>query len=130
MLPIRRTLVLSTGPVTLCAWGAGTSDGHLVDLFTLTATLGELRREALAYEADAVEPQVWAAFWRLTAASVAPGNTLAGPLTWTDVLAVLEALWELNDVEEAESKVAGLTRRLEQVRQRQARKPPAPQTTP
>ncbi|AFD25903.1 hypothetical protein [Deinococcus gobiensis] len=122
---IRRTIVLSTGPVTLCAWGAGAADGHLIDLFTLTATLGELRREALAYEADAVEPQVWAAFWRLTAASVARGSALAGPLPWPDVLAVLDTLWDLNDVEEAEGKLGGLTRRLEQARARQA-----PQTTP
>ena len=125
MNPIRRTIVLSTGPVTLWAWGAGVADGHLIDLFTLTATLGELRREALAYEADAVEPQVWAAFWRLTTASVAQGGTLAGPLPWPDVLAVLDTLWDLNDVEETEGKLAGLTRRLEQARARQAR-----QTTP
>lgn len=130
MNPIRQTTVLSTGPVMFCAWGAGTADGHLIDLFTLTATLGELRAEALAYEAADVEPAVWAAFWRLVRASTAPGYALKGPLTWSDVLTVLETLWELNDVEEAEGKLQGLTRRLEQFRTRQAAKTPRPRTTP
>lgn len=111
MIPIRYTLTLSTGTVTLQAWGIGVADGHLMELLTLTSTLGELRAEAFAFEADDVEPGVWAAFWRLTAASVAPGSVLPGPLTWGDCLTILDTLWRLNDVEEAEGKLAGLTAR-------------------
>lgn len=112
-MQIRQTVMLSTGALTLRAWGAGTADGRLMDLLTLTATLGELRREALAYEAGDVEPGVWAAFWRLAHASLEPGQALSAPLTWGDVLTVLDALWTLNDVEDAEGKLVGLTQRVQ-----------------
>lgn len=125
MIPIRQTIRLSTGHVTLCAWGVGTADGLLTDLLTLTATLGALRAEAetVTYDARDVEPAVLAAFWRLAQASLPPGMALAGPLTWNDVLTVLDALFDLNDVVEGESKLQGLTARaaatLERRRQAQ-----------
>lgn len=118
LIPIRQTVQLSSGHVTLRAWPASTADGHLLDLLTLTATLGHLRDEWQAYRREDVTPEVWGAFWRLVNASLEAGSELPKPLSWPDRLALLMAMWELNDVEEAEGKIKALSLRVAKLRQR------------
>lgn len=122
MLPIRQTVALSCGHVTLTAWPAPTEGGLLSDLLALTVALGALHDAGEDWKPEDAEPHVLAAFWRLLDASLlAP---VPGPLTWADVLTLLNAMWTLNDVEELEKKLLGLMERagrlLERLR-RQAR---------
>lgn len=123
MLPIRQTVRLSLGHVTLHAWPAATEQGHLLDLLTLTLTLAALRDAEGDWSPEDVEPGIWQAFTRLLDASTP--ERPPGPLTWPDVITLLDAMWELNDVEETAKKQTGLTRRagnlLERL-QRQAEK--------
>ena len=121
LIPIRQTVTLSGGNVTLRAWGARVADAYLSDLLTLSVTLGAMREQWHELRPGDLEPVIWEAFWRLTQASLEPGCVLPGPLTWHDCLTVLEALFDLNDVEEAEKKAQALsgrvTRLLERARQ-------------
>lgn len=125
MLPIRQTLQLKAGVVTLRAWPASVADGHLLELLTLTGTLGTLHEAAGQYRRGDVEPGIWAAFWRLVRASLEPGQELPQPLTWGDRITLLNAMYELNDIEDTEGKWRGLTegaaRLLKRVHHRQAR---------
>lgn len=130
MFPIRQTLRLSLGHVTLHAWPAQTEQGHLLDLLTLTVHLGVLHEAGSDWQPEDVEPHIWAAFWRLLDASLP--QRPPGPLTWGDVLTLLEGMWELNDVREQEKKLLGLMERassLSEKLRRQAERH-APQTAP
>lgn len=115
LIPIRKTVQLSSGAVTLRAWPARVADANLLDLLTLCATLGHLREEWLAYRREDVTDEVWGSFWRLVQASLEAGAVLPKPLTWGDRLALLDVMFELNDVEEAESKMQALTSRAQRL---------------
>lgn len=132
MLPIRQTVALSGGHVTLQAWGANVADGYLIDLLGLIATLGEIRAQIQADDPayswedlrrSDVERNVWAAFWRLVHASLDHGSTLPARLSWADRLTLLDAMYELNDLEATEGKWTGLmnraTRTLQRMQERQ-----------
>lgn len=111
LIPIRQAVALSHGHVTLRAWPATVADAHLLELLTLSATLGQVREEWQAFRREDVTQEVWGAFWRLVQASLEPGCTLPSPLTWHDRLTLLTAMWELNDVEDAEGKLTALGNR-------------------
>lgn len=113
MLPIRTTLQLSRGSVTLRAWGADVADAHLIDLMTLTATLGTLRAEWEEFRATDIQQDIWAAFWRLVDAAVEPGSRMPR-LSWGDRLIVLQALYDLNPLEEADENLGKLLALAEQ----------------
>ena len=119
MLPIRQTIRLSVGHVTLRAWPAVTEQGYLLDLLTLTAHLGVLREAEGDWQPGDVEPGIWQAFWRLLDASVL--ERPSGALTWADVLTLLEAMWELNDVAAQEKKLIGLMERASNLLERMRR---------
>lgn len=118
MLPIRQTVRLSAGVVTLRAWPASVVDGYLLDLLTLTATLGSLREAGQDFRRGDVEPGIWAAFWRLAHASVELGQALPQTLTWQDRLTLLNAMYELNDIEATEGKWSGLMERTSRLLRR------------
>lgn len=113
MHPIYQTVRLSRGHVTLRAWSATNAPGHLLDLLTLTATLGHIREEWQAYDRRDISPEVWGAFWRLVKASTGGEDapSLPSPITLADRFRLLEAMWELNDVEEIEGKLTALAQR-------------------
>lgn len=111
--PIRRTVPLSAGTVSLRAWGAHVADAYLHDLLMLSATLGLIREQWPQYRRQDLDAGVWGGFWRLVQASL-DGSTLPRPLTWDDRLLLLDALWELNDLEAAEGKLQALNRRVQQ----------------
>lgn len=115
MLKIRETVRLSRGAVVLQGWPAATADTHLLELATLTATLFQVRQDWASLTREDIDPQVWAAFWRLVNASLVPGQTLPQGLSWADRHRLLDAMWELNELEELEApkgKVTALHRRL------------------
>lgn len=128
MLPVRKTVTLSGGSVVLHAWGADVADALITDLLTLTLTLSLLREEWHAFTRGDVEPLVWASFWRLVQASLGRAP-LPRPLTWNDRLALLDAMFELNDVEAAEGKLTALTRRARRMLERLSRAHPTPPST-
>lgn len=125
MLPIRQTVMLRSGAVTLQAWGARAVDSHLLDLLTLTMTLGTLRDDWQEFSRADVEPGIWAAFWRLLNASLLTPQRFPD-LGWDDRLTLLNAMWQLNDVEEAEGKLNAVTSRADRVL---ARLTPSPAQT-
>lgn len=108
--PIRATVRLSSGTVTLRAWGAHVADAYLTDLLTLTATLGLMREQWHEYRRGDMEPQVWAAYWRLVHASL-DDCTLPERLTWADRLDLLGTLFDLNDLDLSAGKLTALTTR-------------------
>ena len=108
LLPVRDTIQLSGGSVTLRAWPATLADAHLMDLLTLTATLTHLQDQWEDYQRQDIEPSIWAAYWRLVHASLEPGSTLPKWVTWRDRLALLTSMWELNSLEDAEGKLTAL----------------------
>lgn len=112
LIPIRQAVRLSGGNVILRAWSARGADANLLDLLTLCATLSHLREEWQAFRREDVMPEVWGAFWRLVHASLEQGSTLPDRLTWNDRLTLLTAMLELNDIEEAESKLKALSQRV------------------
>lgn len=114
MLPIRQTVMLRSGAVTLQAWGARGADSYLLDLLTLTMTLGTLRDDWQEFNRADVEPGIWAAFWRLLNASLLTPQRFPD-LGWDDRLSLLEAMYQLNDVEAAEGKLSALTSRAQQM---------------
>ena len=116
MLPIRQTVRLSIGHVTLHAWPAATEQGRLLDLLTLTAHLSVLREADGDWQPGDVEPGIWRAFWRLLDASLP--ERPSGALTWADVLTLLEAMWTLNDVAAQEKKLTGLMERASNLLER------------
>lgn len=128
LLPVRQLVRLSSGTVTLRAWGAHVADAHLLDLLMFTATLGQMREQWHEYRRDDVEPPVWGAFWRLVHASL-DGCTLPEPLTWNDRLALLEAMWSLNDLEDADPKLIALTRRAQRMLARLSQGQTTPSTS-
>lgn len=107
---ITQTVRLTGGTVVLRPWGAHVVDAYLLDLLTLTATLGMMREQWQEFTGGDVEPQVWASFHRLVDASL-DGTPLPAPLSWADVLNILTVLWELNDLDAAEGKLAALRTR-------------------
>lgn len=107
---ITQTVRLTGGTVVLRAWGAHVVDAYLLDLLTLTATLGMMREQWQEFTGGDVEPQIWASFHRLVDASL-DGTPLPAPLSWADVLNILTVLWELNDLDAAEGKLAALRNR-------------------
>ena len=112
MNPITLTVPLALGSVTLRAWGAHQTDALTLDLMTVTATLGELRGGAYPDATPAmVEQHVWQAFFRLLRLSL-DGIPLP-ETTFTERVRLLEALWELNDLEAAEGKLTGLGKRAQ-----------------
>ena len=120
MLQLSQHVTLSGGTVTLRAWGAHVADGLLIDLFMITGTLGVMRENWAEFQRVDAQRTVWAAFWRLVRASL-DGCELPAEINWNDRLLLLEALWELNDVEASEKRLAGLTARAHQaLRRRQA----------
>ena len=119
MLPIRQTVRLSTGHVTLHAWPAATEQGYLLDLLTLTAHLGVLHEAEGDWQPEDVEPAIWRAFWRLLDASLP--ERPSGALTWADILSLLEAMWSLNDVGEQSKKLTGLMGRASNLLERMRR---------
>lgn len=128
LLPVRDTIQLSGGSVTLRAWPATLADAHLMDLLTLTATLTHLQDQWEDYQRRDIEPPIWAAYWRLVHASLEPGSTLPERLTWRDRLALLTAMWELNSLEDAEGKLTALrshaTRLMARIQSAQGRTTP------
>lgn len=123
MLQLSQHVTLSGGTVTLRAWGAHVADGLLIDLFTVTSTLGAMRDHWAEFGRVDAQRTVWAAFRRLVEASL-DGCSLPPTLTWNDRLLLLEGMWELNDLEVSEKRLAGLTKRAQQMhRRRQARSP-------
>lgn len=110
MFPIRQTVTLTGGSVTLHAWGADVADAHLFDLLTFTSTLSIIRENWEDIDRRDVQPEVWGTFWRLINASLR-GQELPRPVTWADRLTLLAALWDLNDPQELESKLDALSRR-------------------
>lgn len=114
MHPIRQLVQLSRGTVTLRAWGAHVADAYLLDLLTVTATLGQLREAWHEFRRGDVEAPVWAAFWRLVHASL-DGCALPEQLNWRDRLALLSAMWDLNDLGDADPKLTALVRRSQRL---------------
>ena len=110
MFPIRQTVTLTGGSVTLHAWGADMADAHLFDLLTFTSTLSIIRENWEDIDRRDVQPEVWGTFWRLINASLR-GQELPRPVTWADRLTLLATLWDLNDPQELESKLDALSRR-------------------
>lgn len=104
MLPIRKTVRLTGGHVTLRAWPAPSGGGYLLDLLNLTVALKAMQDAREQFEHEDVEPHIWAAVDRLTRASLEQGQILPLPLSWGDYLSLLDAMFELNDIEEAEGK--------------------------
>ena len=134
MLPIREIVDLSTGAVTLRAWGANVADAHLIDLLKITATLAALREHWQDFRREDIERELWPAYWRLVQASL-DGCTLPGNLNWNDRLLLLDAMWQLNDVEASEGKLMALEQRAAQrlarvTRLLQGQLTTAPQTPP
>lgn len=120
MISLSRHVTLSGGTVTLRAWGAHVADGLLTDLFMITGTLGAMRDNWAEFQRVDVQRTIWTAFWRLVQASL-DGSELPAEINWNDRLLLLEAMWELNDVEASEKRLAGLTARAHQaLRRRQA----------
>ena len=114
MQPISMTVVLSHGNVSLRAWGAHLTDALTLDLLTVTATLGELREGGWQGVSKAdIEQTVWGPFWRLVHLALEQGAVLPARITWGDRLALLETLWRLNSLEEAEGKLQGLSQRVQ-----------------
>ncbi|EYB67021.1 hypothetical protein DEIPH_ctg052orf0016 [Deinococcus phoenicis] len=97
--------------MVLRAWPATVADAHLTDLLTVTATLGAMREEWPEFQREDVELEVWAAFRRLVRHSLEAGSVLPRPLTWADRLSLLDAMFVLNDIEEAEGKLQALGQR-------------------
>lgn len=112
MLPIRETVTLSTGTVTLRAWGANVADAYLIDLLKISATLAALREHWQDFRREDIEHDLWPAYWRLVQASL-DGCTLPRNLSWNDRLLLLDAMWSLNDVEAGEGKLNALSRQAE-----------------
>lgn len=134
MLPIREIVDLSTGAVTLRAWGANVADAHLIDLLKITATLAALREHWQDFRREDIERELWPAYWRLVQASL-DGCTLPRNLNWNDRLLLLDAMWQLNDVEASEGKLMALEQRAAQRLARvtqllQGQLTTAPQTPP
>lgn len=117
LIPIRKIVTLSRGRVTLHAWPATVADSHLLDLLTLTATLTHVRQEWQAFSRADITSDVWGSFWRLVHVSL-QGQALPRPVTFADRIALLDAMWELNEVDEAEPKLAGLLERSNRLTQR------------
>lgn len=109
--PIRQTVTLTGGSVTLRAWGADVADGHLWELLTFSATLAGAREEWHTLTRQDIDAGAWSAFWRLVHLSLVDGSKLPERLTWGDRLSLLDALWQLNDVEGAEGKLTALSQR-------------------
>ena len=107
---ITQTVRLSGGTVVLRAWGAHVVDAYLLDLLTLSATLGLMREQWQEFNGGDVESEVWTSFHRLVDASL-DSTSLPAPLSWTDTLNVLTALWDLNDLDAAEGKLTALRNR-------------------
>lgn len=118
LTPIRQTVTLTGGAVTLRAWGADVADGHLWELLTFSATLAGAREEWHTLSRQDIDAGAWAAFWRLVHLSLVDGSKLPDKLTWNDRLKLLDALWTLNDVEDAEGKVQALSQRTKSLLQR------------
>lgn len=110
MLNLSQSVRLSGGSVTLRAWGAHVADAYLLDLLTVTATLGAMREEWAAFRRQDIEQAVWGPYWRLVHASL-DDCTLPASVTWGDRLLLLDAMWQLNDQEENEKRLLGLTQR-------------------
>ena len=129
MQQISLTVPLSGGSVTLRAWGAHVTDALLLDLITVTATLGELRAGGWeeARPADVQRP-VWGAFFRLVTHSL--DGMVLPHTTFTERMTLLEAMWVLNDLEAAEGKLAALTlratRQMERLSARLSQGQPTP----
>lgn len=107
MLPIRLVVPLEHGSVTLKAWGAHVADAHLLDLMKVGTVLATLRDTWTEFRPCDLEEHVWPSFWALVKASL-DDCTLPPDLTWNDRLLLLEAMWELNGVEESEGKLKAL----------------------
>jgi hypothetical protein len=123
MLPVRMNVNLSGGSVTLTAWGAEVLDSRLRDLALLTeAFTPEMRSAWGQFKAGDIEAHLWPAFWRLANSALPKGETWPARLSWTDRLTVLNALWELNDLEEAEVKLKALAVRQAALMKRLAQK--------
>lgn len=110
MIIIRATVPLSTGTVTLHAWSAAHVDAHLLDLLTFTVGLGAMREHWDDISEDDVDPNLWQRFERLLRASLR-GQDPPVLLSWPDRLALLDAMWVLNDVDETEGKLTALVTR-------------------
>lgn len=110
MIIIRATVPLSTGTVTLHAWNAAHVDAHLLDLLTFTVGLGAMREHWDDISEDDVDPNLWQRFERLLRASLR-GQEPPVLLSWPDRLALLDAMWVLNDVDETEGKLTALVTR-------------------
>ena len=117
MFQLSQHITLSGGTVTLRAWGAHVAEGLLIDLFAVTSTLGAMRDHWAEFEKLNTQRTVWSSFRRLVEASL-DDCPLPSELTWNDRLLLLDSMWELNDVETSEKRLAGLTRRAQQMHQR------------
>ncbi|MCD0160232.1 hypothetical protein IHN63_02820 [Deinococcus sp. 6YEL10] len=117
MITLRTTVPLSTATVTLHAWSAAHVDAHLLDLLAFTVGLGAMRDHWDDISDEDIDPHLWMRFERLVRASLR-GQEPPVLLSWPDRIALLDAMWALNDVDETEGKLTALVTRA---KARQAR---------
>lgn len=117
--PTRLSVPLERGTVVLTDWPVTVVDAHLTDILTLSDLLGPIRDDWTDIRPGDIESATWEAFWRLVRASLEPGSELPSRMTWTDRLTLLEAMWLLNDLEEAQGKREALTARRNRAISRQ-----------
>ncbi len=129
MRPLRQTLQLSQGAVTLEMWSAVIQEANFMDILRLVAVLIAFYEENhddrdehgepqpgrwLAFKKTDVSKPVWDAFWRLVRASLVPGSELPQHLSFGDRLALLEGIRALNDLSEARKKLLALVEGTQQ----------------
>lgn len=99
MKPIRVVVQLSSGTVTLQAWGEDVAEMHAVDILRISSTLLHAAEEWEEYERGDIDARLWASFWRVVNASLYRCD-LPRPVSWGDRLTLLLALMDLNDMGE------------------------------
>lgn len=124
MRPLRQTLTLSQGTVTLEMWSATTQEANFMDILRIVAVLLAFYDEDhddvdgsgtpqpgrwLDFKKTDVNKPVWDAFWRLIRASLTPGSELPRHMSFGDRLTLLESIRTLNDLSDARKKLLALS---------------------
>ena len=112
LIRARKTVLTSQGTLTLQGWDSYVADARLLDLLAVQAVLEQAREEWPTMRRTDVEQPVWDAFWRLVHASLVPGERIPGGLNFRDRVAILSALWDLNDIEATEGELRALRERM------------------
>ena len=110
-VPLRR------GTVVLREWSMQTVDAHLRDILNFSDIVGPLRDDWTDFRPGDLEEDLWESFWRLVRASLVEGSELPVRITWLDRLTLAEAMWALNDLDEAAGKRKALTERRDKALQ-------------